>query len=271
MSDNLLVCVQARMGGSRFPGKVLAPLLGQPMLLWQLDRVARMQTPHTLVVACPPGKENEAIIDLCHRHGYLAFAPERKETDVLARFQSIAEFFYASEVVRLTADCPLVDSQVIDQLIAYHRCQTPVPDHTGIAAEWPDGCDAEIFSRNALEIAHAEATLASEREHVTSFLWSNRHRFRLGTFPCPFDLSLQQYSVDTPDDLRLVTGILERCLERHGHQFGWREIADVLRTDASLAQLHAKRAPRNSVYTMQVAQEQGLAEIPRWEELRYGA
>ena len=266
------------MSSTRFPGKVMQPLYGQPMILWQLDRLSRMTIPHTLVVACPPGKENIPLIALCHRHGYNAIAPEVLENDVLARYAVVAEQYNAAHVVRLTADCPLLDHAIVDAcitkylgvsvsaMLAYRR---PQYDHVGIAEEWPDGQDVEVFSRNVLEIANAEATLPSDREHVTPYIYRNKERFMCATLPCPFNLSWQSYSVDTSEDLQDVKNILGFCLVHYGHTFGWREIMQTIEYLPTAAE-HMRQRIRNIAYVEQVAAEHGLTETMNWGKVRYG-
>ena len=264
MSQSLWVMVQARMGGERFPGKVLAPLLGQPMILWQLERLARVAGLYEgLLVICPTG--DEVLQHVCQTHGFLCEGYDGPVEDVLGRYMQAAEAHQATDIVRLTGDCPLVDHAILEQLLyRYHR--QPL-DHCGVAPEWPDGQDMEVVSVEALAVAHAEATLPSDREHVVPFIWGQPGRFRCEILPCPFDLSLQQYSVDTEADLRLVTRILGACLDQYGHTFGWREIAHVLR-QPSLQALHDARTPRNIKYLAQT-QEEGTSQGESWRELRY--
>ncbi len=271
MKDNLVFIVQARAGGFRFPGKMLAPLLGQPLLLWHLSRLSRVEIPHTLVVACPDTPGNEAIADLCKKHGYLCELVPVPENDVLARYAWVAQKYDATEIVRTCADCPCLDPCIVFDLIVSHWHPKERSDHTGIAACWPDGQDCEIFSRQALDMANAEATSISDREHVTPWIWSQPDRFRLATLPCPFDLSAAQWStsVDTSEDLRLVEHFVMYTLPRIGMTFGWRDLWATLRLEPWLADRMAARQPRNQAYVEQVAKEQGIA-VQNWERIRYG-
>ena len=263
MQDPLII-VQARIGGSRFPGKMLAPLCGQPVILWTLQRIRRLSLPYRLVVATPPGQENDVLVDLCRRHGFEAFAPARPEIDVLARYQNVADFFQADTIVRVTGDCCLIDAAVIEGCLqryyggrSYHDY-----DHVGIAAEWMDGMDCEVFSRHALELAHTEATDPVDLEHVTSFLWRQPQRFRCGTYPCPMDLTAYQTSIDTPQDLLLAQGLLFWCLEHYGFGFTWRDVWMACEMQPHLKYLMLQRPPRNQSYVAQV----GGAT---WERIRY--
>jgi len=269
MTPNLLIIVQARMGSTRFPGKVLAPLLGTPVLLWCLDRVSQVQTPHTLVVASPNTSGNEPIAALCTKHGYRCEVVDAPEDDVLSRFALVAEQYNAEEIVRITADCPLVDPQVIDALIAYHRWHGQSSyDHTGIAAEWADGLDAEMLSREALLVANHEATRLSDREHVCSYVWNHPDRFRCATLPCPFNLMDVQWSVDTSHDLSVLENLLKRTLARTGLAFTWRDLWATMAVHPAMRQEMTRRMGRNHAYTEQVAEEEG-APVQSWNRLRY--
>lgn len=260
MSTTAIV-VQARAGGSRFPGKMLAPLLGQPLILWTLQRLAAVYGPGAIIVALPPGDAHAPLGAVCERHGYAVLQPAVPETDVLARYQAIAEEEGLDTIVRVTGDCPLIDPQVVRGCL--RAFETGHYDHLGIAAEWPDGMDCEAFSRLALDVADAEATDAADREHVTPYLWRQPQRFVCGTYPCPMDLTAYQWSVDTPGDLRLVEDLLKRVLRQAGVGFGWRDLWLALEESPGLKSRMLSRPPRNQAYVTQT----GAAS---WETARYG-
>jgi spore coat polysaccharide biosynthesis protein SpsF (cytidylyltransferase family) len=170
-------------------------------------------------------------------------------------------------IVRVTADCPLLDPAVIEQVIQLHMGLglAFLPDYTGLAAAWGDGvADCEVFDRDALLTADAEATKVHHREHVGPYIWEQPEHFRLAHLPCPFDLSHLRPSVDTQDDLLYVQMILERCLARYGFSFGWREAWWTIEQDATLLEYMVKR-PMNQAYLDQVGSGKD------WQEERYGA
>ena len=273
-----LLIIQARIGGTRFPRKVLAHILGQPMLLWQLDRLRVLQGTARIVVAVPHGQEQHPIRDLCQRHGYACLAAPKDiaEDDVLGRYASVLsrDRDRLDTIVRITADCPLIDPVLVREMIAYHHygkastyqlqsCIKSPFDHTGIAAEWPDGQDVEVCRRDVLLAVENDTILDSpDREHVTPGIWRHPDRFQCATYPCTMDLSRYQCSVDTPEDLLLVSGIMEWCLERYGFQFGWREIWWCFQCNPHFRAMMEQRAPRNHAYVAQV----GAAT---WEAARY--
>lgn len=263
MTDIPLIIIQARAGGTRFPKKMLAPLLWQPLILWTLQRIRQLSVPHRIVVALPATKENTVLRNLCERHGYECLQPEVPEQDVLGRYAAVARLCEAWTIVRCTADCALVDAEVIRGCLEGYGSRSAY-DHYGIAAEWMEGMDCEVFSTVALHHAANEAEDSVHREHVTSFLWSQPLRFRCGTYPCPMDLTAYQTSIDTPQDLLLVRDILTWCLDRYGFDFTWRDIWWCVEQDPSLKQRILQRSPRNHSYVTQV----GATD---WEKARYYA
>lgn len=290
MSKPLVVIVQARVESQRFPSKVLAPLLGQPLLLWLLSRASQIQTPHQLVVAAPNTPANHAIANLCTTHGYTCLLVPGDPNDVLGRFHDVATQYDATTVVRLVGDTPLLDPQIIDDLLAYHASQSlptlthrsivgrqilPVerghahPDLTGLDITWGDGFDSAVLSRTALDTAHNEATLLSDREHVEPFLFRQTRRFHATLYPCPFDLSWVRLSVDNQDDLAQAERVLESCLWHYGKGFGWRDVWATIKQHPDIEQ-YMRARPHNPAYAAQVAQEQGWPGEPSWQDLRYG-
>ena len=163
--------IQARMTSTRFPGKVLAELDGQPMLSYMLKRVLRSKSLAQVVVATTTNDTDAPIIDLCDNLGVRTYRGD--EFDVLGRYAAASEMVDADILVRLTADCPLMDPLLIDH--AVNLFQASEYDYLSNAIEltYPDGLDIEVFAKSALLKAHREATLPFHREHVTSFIWEN--------------------------------------------------------------------------------------------------
>ena len=265
-AEHLAIIIQARLESTRLPNKILTPLFGQPMILWVLDRLSRVHEPHTLLVAMPDtGSAAYEAQRLIKRHGYeCLLVSSVNPDDVLGRFVIAAQETEATEIVRVCGDSPLVDPTVIDALVSYHRWQSNYADYTAVASEWPDGTDVEMFTRNALERAHAEATDAADREHITPWIWRKENGFNTAYMPCPFDLAWMQYSIDTEHDMRLVSALLSMLLERYGHTFTWRDIWSCVLASPWIEQQMRKRQ-RNSGYLAQVGATQS------WESLRYAA
>jgi spore coat polysaccharide biosynthesis protein SpsF len=291
---NILVISQARCESTRLPDKVLLPLAGQPMILWHLSRLARLAYP--VVVATPDTPDNVPLAALCERHGFRCHLIPGDPNDVLRRFaQVVALYPDVEHIVRVTADCPLLDPRAVEKAIRFHIDSATIeeivnrgaisnipggawgnatheiqnifhfPHYTGLAAEWGEGvADCEVFTREALLTAHAEATKPHHTEHVGPYIWEQPARFRLAHLPCPFDLSHLRTSVDTKEDLLYVQIILERCLARYGFHFGWRDVWWAIEQDAIILEYMAKR-PINQAYLEQAGS--GLS----WQEERYAS
>ncbi|WP_225770238.1 cytidylyltransferase domain-containing protein [Inquilinus sp. Marseille-Q2685] len=231
----VLAILQARMSSSRLPGKVMADLLGEPMLARQVERLRRCRRLDTLLVATSTEAADDALVDLCARIGVDCFRGSLD--DVLDRFHAAASGSGAEQIVRLTADCPLADPDLIDALVAMHvaggydySCNTLTP-------RWPDGLDAEAMRAEVLEAAWREAALPSEREHVTRFIYTRPERFRLGSLVGETDLSDQRWTVDTPEDLALVRAVYAALYPKNP-AFGTGDILQFLAAHPEIAALN---------------------------------
>jgi len=169
----IIAIIQARMGSSRFPGKTLADLAGRPMLSRVVERVSQSRAIDKVVVATSIAVGDDPIAEFCAKEGVLCF--RGSEDDVLDRFYRAAKEHGADVVVRITADCPLIDAAVIDRVV--ERFQSGDCDYASnvLHYTYPDGLDTEVFSMAALAEAWREAKKPSEREHVTPYLrWGRR-------------------------------------------------------------------------------------------------
>lgn len=198
----VVVIIQARMTSTRLPGKILLPLGGQPMLARLIARLRHVHRADALVIATTTNAADDPVAALCQR---LEVACHRgSEHDVLSRYADAARLHQADAVVRITSDCPLIDPELIDRLIedfAQGEC-----DYVSnmLPPTWPYGMAVEVFSAQALQEAHAQASQDSEREHVTPFIYWNPERYRLRNVACPQNLSHHRWTVDTPEDYTLV-------------------------------------------------------------------
>ncbi len=208
-----VIVVQARMTSTRLPGKVLLPLGGEPMLTRLVQRLRRVRLADAIVIATTTNASDDAIVALCER---LGVAHHRgSEHDVLSRYAEAAALQQADTVVRVTSDCPLIDPALIDQVIedfAQGGC-----DYVSnmMPPTWPYGMAVEVFSVQALQEAHAQASQDSEREHVTPFIYWNAQRYRLRNVACSQNLSHYRWTVDMPEDYELVSLLFEALYQTH--------------------------------------------------------
>lgn len=202
---SVLCVVQARMGSTRLPGKVLMDLDGQPMLAFMLDRLSSLDGIR-LVVATSIGIGDDPI-ERCARS--LGIAVVRgDETDVLGRFRTALDRYPADHVVRLTADCPLIDPVLVTATIERHLATGADYTSNTLIRTHPDGLDVEAMTARALRIADREATDPAEREHVTPYLYRRPQRFSLAALLGPARFGHLRWTVDTADDLERVRSMV---------------------------------------------------------------
>jgi len=248
---SVLAIIQARLGSTRFPAKVLQPILGKPMLWHIVCRVRHVSSVDKIVVAVPNGPKDEPLRRFCKEQGILCFAGS--EFDVLDRFYQTALYHEGDPVLRITADCPLVDPVIVQELIELYR--SGKYDHVGVAAgagaerlekgHFPDGLDAECFSFAALERSWREATDARDREHVTRYMWNNRQLFRCGHVISKQPYAKVRLTVDHPDDFLLVTKIYE-SLYSPSRPFLLDEVMNLLKENPELLEINRRVAELSS-------------------------
>lgn len=198
--------IQARMGSTRFPGKVLADLRGRPMLAHIIGRVARAATVHGVVVATTDDPADDPVAALATDCG--AQVTRGPVDDVLSRFVLAAHDHAADVVVRITADCPLVDPDVVDGVVRL-RAERGVEYAGNVApATYPDGYDVEVMTIQCLERLDREALLPHEREHVTARVREHPDEYTTANLAWDRDRSAVRLTVDVPADLDRVAAVL---------------------------------------------------------------
>ena len=201
MSRRRLCIVQARTSSTRLPGKVIAEVAGRPLLALMLDRLQHVAM-DDLVVATSTLPGDDPVAAIAESSGVAAVRGPLD--DVLARFALALDRHPADAVCRLTADCPLVDPEMVGH--AFDLRDRLGSDHlsNALVRTFPDGLDVEVITASALRAAAAEATGPREREHVTPFITRRPRRFRLDAFRNDEDLSRHRWTVDTEQDLEVV-------------------------------------------------------------------
>ena len=221
--------IQARLGSTRLPGKVLKPILGKPMLALMLERVKQAKMLDQIVVATTNLAEDQPIVDLAAKEGFRWF--RGSSNDVLDRYYRAADHFGAQTVVRLTADCPLQDPAVIDLIVRRWEDAHGTLDFLSNVhpPTFPDGLDTEVFSFAALKQAREETKLPAEREHVTPYFYATG-KFRTGNVEHVPNLSGMRWTVDYAEDFALVEGIFH-ALYKPDHVFGMDQIVSFVNGD----------------------------------------
>lgn len=231
--------VQARSGSTRLPGKVMADLEGVSMLGRVLRRLSRAATLDAVVVATSDGPTDEAVAREAERWTrHPAF--RGSEEDVLSRYLGAARRHDADAVVRITADCPLIDPALVDRTVGRFLDERPDYASNSLRRTYPRGLDVEVVDRRALEAAGAEAEEDYERVHVTPFLYRHPERFSLlaVTAEGEEDHSHLRWTVDTAADLELVRRIYRHFGGRD--DFGWREVLALVERRPELTQINRR-------------------------------
>ena len=210
------------MGSTRLPGKVLADLGGQPLLALLLTRL-RCGAIEDVVVATSELPGDDPVADLA---GALDVPVIRgSEADVLSRYALAIGTFAPDHVVRITADCPLIDPAVIVDAVDHHVAVDADYTSNTLARTFPDGLDVEVLRASALQIAADEAEELDEREHVTPFVYRRPSRFRLGCICSGDDLGAERWTVDTVNDLEWLRAVVGKLAD--AATAPWTEILDV--------------------------------------------
>lgn len=237
------VFIQARMGSTRLPGKVLKDLVGKPALEHLIDRLRRSRFIKQIVVVTSTEQRDQVLIDRADHWGIGSFAGS--EQDVLNRYYEASKRFPTRHIVRVTADCPLLDIDLVDQIVSTHLKEGN--HYTSFVFDrHPNGIGAEIFQSVDLETAEREAKEPHEREHVTPFFYLHPERFKIG-FIAP-DPQIQRpdlrLTLDTPEDLALIRAVYE-ALYKEGEIFTTREVIDCLDQNPEILKLnqHIKQKP----------------------------
>jgi spore coat polysaccharide biosynthesis protein SpsF len=237
---NTVAIIQGRMASSRLPGKILLDIAGKPMLAHVVERARRAKTVDLVVVATTTQPEDDAVEAYCRQNG---IAISRGSLhDVLDRFYQAALAFRADVVVRLTADCPLVDPQLIDQVMeeflrtGVDFCCNRLPPP--FKRTYPIGLDVEVCTFQALECAWKEAKEPHEREHVMPYLYDSPDRFMILRVDYEKDYGEMRWTVDTPQDLELVRQIFARLGENRA--FTWLDVLELFKREPQLALINSQ-------------------------------
>ena len=216
--SKIVAIIQARMGSSRLPEKVLMPIVGKPVLWHIANRLRCVKKINKIIIATSNTEKDDKIEEFCQKYEINCF--RGSEEDVLDRFYRAAEQFSADYLIRITGDCPLVDPSLVSTLIDFFLNDNF--DHCGIATgagfaqegfigRFPDGLDTEIFTLNALKTAWLEAKGSMFREHVTPYIWKQPDRFKIGSLKSTVrDYSEYRWTLDNIEDYELIKWIYEQ-------------------------------------------------------------
>jgi len=257
--------IQARMGSTRFPRKMIALLVNKPLIEQVIERVKKAKLVDKVVLATSEDKKNEVLIKEARKCGIECFAGS--EDDVLDRFYQCAKKFKSEHIVRITGDCPLTDPDIIDEVIILFKNNNLDYASNVLPPTYPDGLDVEVFSFNALEKAWKEAKLPSEREHVTPYIWKNQNLFKRMTLKNKEDLSGIRLTVDKKEDMLVVENILKIMKSTGSDDFRLADVMKVIRENPRLLELN-EQFKRNEGYEKSLKEDKmvinNFSENAKW-------
>lgn len=230
------ICIiQARFGATRLPGKVLMKVGGVSLLERVVNRVKPAKLVDKIVVATTDEKKDDKIAAFCRRRNIAFF--RGSENDVLDRFYQCALRYPGyGAIARITADCPLIDSKIIDKVIKLFFQKNADYASNVIPPTFPDGLDVEVFSFDVLEKMWKNATKQHEREHVTAHVRDNPQKFKIANLSNKKDLSKIRLTVDYKEDIKFI----EHLLKLLPKNFRSKEIMKALDKNTGLADINKK-------------------------------
>jgi len=240
----IVTAIQARTSSTRLPYKVLLPLSGEPLLFRMIERVKRSSLAGTVVVATSLMPDDNIIENLCIRKGINCF--RGSQTDLLDRHYKLAVEFNADAVVKIPSDCPLIDPDVIDQVIGYYLKHHPDFDFVSNLhpATYPDGNDVEIFSIEALKTAWENAERDFEREHTTPYIWENPLKFKIGNVVWPTGLDLSttyRWTIDYEEDYMFICEVYKNLFPDNP-LFGLNDILSLIDRNPEIQEINRRYA-----------------------------
>ncbi|MFW6030246.1 MAG: cytidylyltransferase domain-containing protein [Halanaerobiales bacterium] len=236
-SNKTAVIIQARMGSTRLPGKVMKELKGKPVLWHDIQRIRQSKLIDEIIIATTTEEQDRVIYQKALEWGVKAF--RGSEEDVLKRYYDAAAENDVDTVVRITSDCPLIDPQVIDEIIKYYEAHnyTLVTNASSDLENrtYPRGLDTEVFSFEVLEEAFNQAEEKYQREHVTPYIYENYDDIYY--YKNDKDLSGFRLTLDTKEDYELIKAIYDK-LYLGKHDFYLNEIIELLDNNKKLLKLN---------------------------------
>lgn len=232
--------IQARMGSTRLPGKVMMDLCGSPVIEHVVNRLNKSNLIDKIIIATSEDSNNGPIIDFCQKNNILYFVGS--EDDVLDRYYQTAIKNNVKDddiVVRITSDCPLIDPFVVDKVIGEHISNKNDYTANVIKCTYPDGLDCEVFNFNVLKEAWINANLSSQREHVTLYIRDNPDKFKLGNVENNKDLSNLRWTLDEKEDFIFINEVYTNLFNQDSF-FTMNDVVQLLNEKQELLNINSK-------------------------------
>ncbi len=254
---NVGIVVQARMGSTRLPGKVLKEVDGKPLIVYLLDRIKLVKNAQKIILATTTSTADKQLLNLAQKEGILSFSGS--EEDVLDRFYQACKKFNIQVIVRVTGDCPLADPAIIENAIDLFLKNNNDYISNVHPPTFPDGLDVEIFSFQVLKKAWEEAKKKSEREHVTPYIWNHPELFKLKNFENDRDWSKLRLTVDELVDFELISKIIKEFKNRW-NTFSTTDVVTFLKNNPKLIGINAE-IDRNEGYEKTLKEDKQMPSL----------
>jgi spore coat polysaccharide biosynthesis protein SpsF len=230
----IVAVVQARMGSTRLPGKVLIDMGGHTVLARVVARLRRSRLIDQVVVATTTCSADDRVVRGCESLRVPCF--RGSEDDVLGRYYDVAQEYGAEAVVRVTADCPIIDPEIVDRTIEFFHRRNVDYAANDVPRTFPRGLDTEVFTMSSLKLAWEQAREPHQREHVTPYFYEHPEIFRIASLVGDGDGTRYRWTLDTEADLELLRAIYRNFSNRD--LFGYAEILALLQREPELVDLN---------------------------------
>ena len=226
--------IQARMGSTRLPGKVLMNITKEkPVLYYVINQLKHCKSIEKIIVATTTLQEDDKIVQFCMDNKVSCFRGDSK--NVLERHYRCAEKFSLSKIIRMPSDKPLLDPEVVDKIVEVFNSNSYDYVTNFLPSTFPGGTEVEVLSFDSLKKSWENAALPSEKEHVTNYIYNNRNDFRIFNVVNSEDLSNFRWAVDTIEDLRLVSEIVSKI---HKNPILIKDILELFKNEPNLVEIN---------------------------------
>lgn len=202
--EEFVLILQARMGSTRLPGKVLKNLLGKPMITWQIESLKNLNFP--IVIATTHKQQDDGLVEMAKQQGVLLI--RGSEDNVFDRFKNVSQKFPAKNYVRITGDCPLISPLVIREVLNLHIQSNSDYTSNTLIRSFPDGLDTEVFTSDAFSKLNEMRLTKYQREHVTAGFYQNPKEFSLINLLEMRNLGDWRWTIDYPSDFSWLESML---------------------------------------------------------------
>ncbi|MDR2591021.1 MAG: glycosyltransferase family protein [Oscillospiraceae bacterium] len=249
---NIIALIQARYDSTRFPNKVITDIEGKPEIIRVINRVQKSKCIDDIVVVTSIEKSNLSIVKICAENSIRVFVGS--ENDVLDRYYQCAKLLKTDYIVRITADCPVLDWRYLDEAVKIVRNNPGIDYLSDLDETFPDGLDIEIIKFSKLAEMWEKAKLSSEREHVTMYIKNNKNNYNIYNYPCPIkDISHHRWTFDEKEDYELIKNIYVFFNSIDKENFVTEDILTYLERNPEVMQI-------NSMYSRNMGLQKSLKE-----------